>query len=129
MTKWKVFFWLLVIATIGGVIFNIIEGKFNIQLAISSLVSFILLVPYFGHAYQKKIAALLIWKVTFTLQAILIVSLAVFSIIGQYFYIAGGGEAFDGLLKIITIIPIAFVILIPPYLYAFKSAQLWVKNV
>ncbi|MFT6907479.1 MAG: hypothetical protein ACJAS1_004161 [Oleiphilaceae bacterium] len=129
MTKWKVFCWLLVVATIGGIVFNISQGQFNGQLVISSIVSVLLLIPYFGYAYQKKIAALLIWKVTFVLQSILIICLALFSVIGQYFYIAGGGDVFGGLLKIITILPIAFVILIPPYLYAFKSAPLWVENV
>ena len=129
MTKWKVLSWLLLVASISGIIFNVIQGMIGTQFIITSVLSLLLLIPYFGFAYQKKIVVALIWKITFILQAIFLVIAIVFLVIGQLSYVAGDGSMFDGLLEIITFSFIALLLLVPPYIYAFKSSPLWFKNV
>lgn len=135
MNKWKVLSWLLLVASISSIICDVIQGMIGTLFIITSVFKILLLIPYFGFAYQKKIPILLLWKVTFILQAIVLVISVAFLVIGQLSYVAGVddmagvGDIFVGLLEIITFLFIAFLLLIPPYLYAFKSSPLWLKNV
>jgi len=128
MIKWKVFFWVLVIAVIGAGVFHVSQGKSNSELFISLAACAFLLIPYFGYAYQKKIAVNLLWKTVFVVQVILTIIVTLAFVIGQYLAIKNGGELFYDSLKIIAIIPIALLSLIPPYLYAFNSHFLWQKR-
>ncbi len=128
MIKWKVFFWVIVATLVSTSIFHIMQGKSASELLISIAVSAVLLTPYFGHAYGKKIAASLVWKTTFILQVIVTLIVVIFSAAGQYVYINSGGDFFYGFLKVISLVSCAFLLLIPPYLYAFKSKVIWMKR-
>lgn len=125
MLKWKVFFWLGVVATIANVMLGLYEGKPIIAIAVSTLITGVLLIPYYGYAYQKVVANLVLWKVLFWLQAILLAFILFFALIGQVSYLAGDGGFSLKLLGSVLILLLCPLTLVPPFRYAYRSKTLW----
>lgn len=129
MFKWKLFCWVVTVLTVGSVSSQLVLLGFSPSVLIGAFISFFLLLPYIGYAYEKKIINPAIWKVTFSLQLILLLLIGVFAAVTQFFYSTGGGNLTGGLFGTLLVLPIGLFILIPPYLYAFKSKKLWETNV
>ncbi|EMN7321946.1 hypothetical protein M2H05_22405 [Vibrio vulnificus] len=129
MFKWKLFCWVVTVLTVGSVSSQLVLLGFSPSVLIGAFISLFLLLPYIGYAYEKKIINPAIWKVTFALQLILLLLIGVFAAVTQFFYSTGGGNFTGGLFGTLLVLPIGLFILIPPYLYAFKSKKLWETNV
>ncbi|MDO6683876.1 MULTISPECIES: hypothetical protein [unclassified Agarivorans] len=125
LLKWKVFFWLGVIATIANVLLSVYQDKPAIGVLLSTLITAVLLVPYYGYAYQKALATVTLWKILLWLEALLMAFVLLFAVIGQVAYLAGEGGVSVALLGSVLILLICPLTLIPPYRYVYRSNALW----
>ena len=127
MKYWKVIFWILAIFTFFDFIgLPSAEGVDPIELTLLA-VSTMLLIPYYGYAYQLVIGWKKLWIAAFVLtlpislyQMWLVVELAVY-------YLSENGSVISFSIMFITL-AFSILLLIPPYLYAFKSNKLWEEN-
>jgi len=93
---------------------------------IGQAIGAMLLVPYYGYAYQVKIGNALLWKVSFALLVVLYILSVGPMVYSQVIKIASGEGMW--LMRTISVslgLFLIIVLAIPPFRYAFKSKKLW----
>lgn len=129
MLKWKVFFWLLLYWYVASFLYDI-SSSLDTELIIVSVLKAMLLIPYFGFAYNKRFGYQLFWKITFLIQAALVVVITPLLLTTFHFAKRSVSFRFDES-DVVSTLLFAFlsvILLIPPYLYAFKSNSIWSRN-
>lgn len=123
MILWKVIFWLLVLLTAKDAIGLMFSGDTAPLDIIALAVSSLLLIPYYGYAYQVAIGWKLFWQICFVASCL----------IGVYGWVLFF-EAFLSNPNFISFIflslgiGLTLLIFIPPFRYAFKSNNVWLNH-
>lgn len=127
MKIWKIVFWLLALVTARDFLNILFSGTATVQGLLNLAASLLLLIPYYGYAYQLVIGWKKLWQSVFLLVAPF---LAYQWCLAAWFRINYLLEYFDWIsaLFFVSGLGITLVIVIPPYQYAFRSNTLWLKN-
>ena len=122
--KWKVIFWILAVLTFLDFVAlpfkNVIDVDDFVGLAIGAL----LLVPYYGYAYQVAIGWKLLWQLAFVSN--------LFSL-GYVFKDHFVENVIDDFVlseftALLMIVVLTCLLLIPCFRYAFQSTHLWTTD-
>ena len=112
MLLWKIYFFFIAIVSLPLYLISVVFGpSFEAGIDLGFFIA--LMVGFFGFAWRKRILNNSFWKIFFPLCAIWN--------LGYSYY------TLDGLYPLV-IIAIYIPTLIPLYLYAFKSDEIWNKS-
>lgn len=126
LLKWKVIFWLLAGLTSSDFFSVPTSDSVDLLGVLGLVASAVMLVPFFGYAYNAIIGAKKIWQVAFCIaMPILACQFVVeISFMSDLFVANPSGPAvfgavFGGLAYLL--------LLLPAYRYAFKSNEFWLQ--
>ena len=128
MKKWKVLFWILALATAKEYYDFPSSSQKSILDFLYLISNGILLIPFYGFAYQTAIGWKKLWQIVF-LALIPITSYYVLGSILMRLYLSVLVADYIGFLLLLIVATFYGVLLIPQFKYAFRSNQLWASNV
>lgn len=121
MKIWKFVFWLLAALTLFDFLSLPFGGSIEVYDFLGLAIGTLLLIPYYGYAYQVAIGWKLLWQVSYVVNVVLIG----FGLQDPFFEnVIYKPEIFDVLVLLLLLCSV-FVLLIPCYRYGFKSKELW----
>jgi len=128
MIKWKILFWFVLITTVGSFISLPFKDSISIADFVALFYGGILAIPYYGYSYQKPIGNSLMWKLVFALLCITTIPF-----VGNVAYldiqrIITGDAALIRSAFLLIFLGFIVVFFLAPYRYAFKSKDIWDKN-
>ena len=126
MKKWIFVFWFQAIL-FGYSLFTFpFSNDLDLYGVAALLVQGILLLPYYGYAYEVRLGVAIIWKVVFLFYlSIFLIYFAPSFTRSIHRVISFEGDWALGLIFIPLSIFFTVILFIPPYRYAFKSERLW----
>lgn len=129
MTKWKVLFWIMAVITALELVNFPFQSSIKMASLVGLFISLMLVIPFYGYAYQVAIGGKLLWQIVFGILLTINLISAVPMVISEGSKIASGNEIFMRTFFLLFGIFIFVVLLLPPYRYAFKSKKIWEENV